>query len=384
MATDLEEITRTLAAGAARHDADASFGLENLALLHRHGLAALTVARDFGGAGAGLAEARRVVAAVARGDPSTALVLIMQYVNGRALSRPDCRWPAELRNRVLASMVRDGAFINALRVEPGLGSPARGGLPATVGRRVADGWRLSGHKLYCTGYDGLRWLIVWGRSDEEPPRVGAFLVERPATGPGDTPGLQVLQRWDSLGLRASASHEVRIDDLALPAAHAVDLRPPQEWAAGAEPESVAWMVVLMGALYDAVARNARDWLIGFLRERAPANLGAALATLPRAQEAVGEIELLLQASSAQLDAATAAADAGQPWSAAAGGLLKTAVTRNAIEVVERALKLSSNHGLARANPLERHHRDVLCGRIHTPQEDSACIAAGRAALLPAA
>lgn len=56
------------------------------------------------------------------------------------------------------------------------------------------------------------------------------------------------------------------------------------------------------------------------------------------------------------------------------------MTRHAIEVVERALRLSGNHGLARRNPLERWHRDVLCGRIHTPQEDSACIAAGRAAL----
>ena len=48
--------------------------------------------------------------------------------------------------------------------------------------------------------------------------------------------------------------------------------------------------------------------------------------------------------------------------------------------VQAALQLSSNHGLARKNPLERHLRDVLCGRVHTPQEDSAHIAAGRRAL----
>jgi len=55
-------------------------------------------------------------------------------------------------------------------------------------------------------------------------------------------------------------------------------------------------------------------------------------------------------------------------------------TQNAIEVVQAALQMSSNHGLARKNPLERHLRDVLCGRVHTPQEDSAHIAAGRRAL----
>jgi alkylation response protein AidB-like acyl-CoA dehydrogenase len=98
------------------------------------------------------------------------------------------------------------------------------------------------------------------------------------------------------------------------------------------------------------------------------------------QEAVGEIELLLLASRAQLDAATAAADADRPWSAADSGLLKVAVTRNAIAAVELTLRQSGNHGLDRANPLQRYHRDVLCGRVHTPQDDSALVAAGRAAL----
>jgi alkylation response protein AidB-like acyl-CoA dehydrogenase len=56
------------------------------------------------------------------------------------------------------------------------------------------------------------------------------------------------------------------------------------------------------------------------------------------------------------------------------------VTNNAVSVVEDALSLSSNHGLSRTNPLERHYRDVLCGRVHTPQDDSTRITAGRAAL----
>jgi alkylation response protein AidB-like acyl-CoA dehydrogenase len=42
--------------------------------------------------------------------------------------------------------------------------------------------------------------------------------------------------------------------------------------------------------------------------------------------------------------------------------------------------LTGNHGLSRSNPLERHLRDVLCARIHTPQPDAAHLAAGRAAL----
>jgi alkylation response protein AidB-like acyl-CoA dehydrogenase len=56
------------------------------------------------------------------------------------------------------------------------------------------------------------------------------------------------------------------------------------------------------------------------------------------------------------------------------------VTENAIQVVQRAVELTGNPGLSRGNPLERHLRDVLCARIHTPQADTIRLAAGRAAL----
>lgn len=369
----LDELSAWLAAGSARHDAEGSFPHENFPLLHAQGLLALTVPREQGGAGAGLVRCREVVAAVARGEPATALVLTMQLLQTRALSRPDCRWPEELRQRVLRSAARDGALANALRVEPELGTPARGGLPATIVRRSADGWRLSGRKIYSTGIDGLTWLMVWARSDEDPVRVGTVLVPRHA------PGVRIERSWNALGLRASASHDVVFEEVRLPADHAVDLRPPGEWQA-VDPEPTHWINVLLATLYDAVARNAQAWLLRFLHERVPSALGAPLASLPRMHEAVGEIELLLQRCRVQLEAAAADADAGAPWTNAASGLLKTSVTRDAIEVVERSLKLSGNHGISRAHPLERYHRDVLCGRIHTPQDDSACSTAGRAAL----
>jgi alkylation response protein AidB-like acyl-CoA dehydrogenase len=298
-------------------------------------------------------------------------------LQARQISQPGSRWPEALRQSVLRSVVRDGALINALRVEPELGTPARGGVPATVARRTAEGWRVSGRKIYSTGSEGLTWLLVWVGTDETPLRTGFVLVPR------QSPGVEIVRTWDSLGLRASSSHDVVLDDVLVPLENSVDLREPAQWAAR-EFEVSHWMAVLLGSLYGAVARNARDWLVDFLQQRRPSALGAALATLPRAQEAVGEIEALLQSNRLQLEAAARDVDAGRAWPPTASGLLKTTVTRNAIEIVERALKLSGNHGTSRANPLERYHRDVLCGRIHTPQEDSALTAAGRAVLVPAA
>jgi alkylation response protein AidB-like acyl-CoA dehydrogenase len=67
-------------------------------------------------------------------------------------------------------------------------------------------------------------------------------------------------------------------------------------------------------------------------------------------------------------------------SAAESNVIKLTVTNNAVAVVEDALSLSSNHGLSRSNPLERHYRDVLCGRVHTPQDDATRVAIGRSSL----
>ncbi|MPM61467.1 putative acyl-CoA dehydrogenase YdbM [bioreactor metagenome] len=140
------------------------------------------------------------------------------------------------------------------------------------------------------------------------------------------------------------------------------------------------MTLLLGAIYDGVARAARDWLLQFLNERVPSSLGAPLASLPRFQEAVGRIEGLLLSNRWTLERLGADLDAEVAVSAVDAGLAKSLVMRQAIEVVQDALSLSSNHGLSRRNPLERYLRDVLCGRVHTPQEDSVAVAAGREAL----
>ncbi len=378
----LAGLTARFAATAAEHDSSGAFPHANFELLQTHGLVGLVVPAALGGRAAPLATARRVIAAVARGEPATALILTMSYLQHHAIARADSRWPPRLRERVLRDAVERGALINSLRVEPALGSPARGGLPATVARREGEGFRIDGHKLYTTGIEGLSWLAVWARTDEPAPRTGLFLVPRHA------PGVRVIASWDHLGLRASGSHEVVFEDVAVPLDHAVDLRAPADWApdAGSQTDidahaaQQAWMAVLLGSLYDAVARAARDWLVDFLQRRAPGSLGAPLASLARVQEQVGEIEALLRTNRVLLDDAARAVDEGRAPPAVDSGLVKRTVTANAIRAVEIGLQLSGNHGLARQNPLERHHRDVLCGRIHTPQDDAVLVAAGRRAL----
>jgi len=95
---------------------------------------------------------------------------------------------------------------------------------------------------------------------------------------------------------------------------------------------------------------------------------------------VGLISAQLLTATTLVDSVALAVDRGEPVDAARPGIAKTVATTAAIEAVQRAVALIGNAGLSRRNPLERHLRDVLCGRIHTPQDDVVLISAGRALL----
>ena len=115
-------------------------------------------------------------------------------------------------------------MINALRVEPELGSP---GARRTAGDdRAAEpkpGGGCSGRKIYSTGAPILKWYAVWAKTDEAETRVGLFLV------PAGLPGTRIVETWDHLGLRASGSHDVVFEDVVFPLDHEIDVRRPEEW-----------------------------------------------------------------------------------------------------------------------------------------------------------
>lgn len=357
---------------APLHDRAATVPVENFRELSEAGLLGLAVPKAHGGAGAGVREIARVVGAIGKADGATALVLAMHYIHHLVITRSG-RWPAHLARKVADDAVAGPALINALRVEPDQGSPSRGGLPVTTAHRTPDGWRISGRKIYSTGAPILKWYTLWAKTDEVEPRVGLFLV------PAGLPGTTIVETWDHLGLRASGSHDVVFDDVLIPLDHEIDVRRPADWGAPDIAQSTV-QAVLVGAVYDGVARAARDWLIGFLTTRIPSSLGAPLSTLPRAQEIVGGIEARLAVNARLLDTFARDIDDDVALSSVEANILKLTVTNNAVAAVEEALSLTSNHGLSRSNPLERHYRDVLCGRVHTPQDDSTRIAAGRSAL----
>lgn len=364
--TDLSEIVARLAAAAPAADAAAAFPHEGIRAVHEAGLLTWTAAARDGGRDLSPGDLARLAAALGRGDPSVALISLMTLLTHRQQAAAGL-WPAALYRRILAEGRHRPVLLNAARAEPELGSPARGGLPRTRARRTARGWSISGTKRFVTGCEGLAYILVWASTDETPQRVGTFVV------PGDVPGLRVVESWHSLGLRASGSHDVVLDEVEIGRDDVIGLGPAD--IAGQDNRAQAATALVVTGLYLGVAEAARDAFLAFAEDRVPAQLGHPIARTERFAALAGEIDLLVGgARQLILGAFDHAAD--MPDALLRARLLAGRQLKAAVQIAVGAL---GNPGLSRDTGLERHFRDIQSVLVHAPQEDTVVALLGRAA-----
>lgn len=367
-----DRLAEQIAERAAEHDRAGTFPYEAFRALHEAGYLALTVPEEYGGRGADPLEVALAQERLAHGDGSVALGATMHLglIGRLATTRT---WPEDLFARICREVVADGALLNAAASEPALGSPSRGGLPATTATKSADGWRITGRKTWTSLAPALRYVTVSTaiHDGDAPPRRAGFLV------PTAAPGFSVEETWDNLGMRASGSHDVVLEEVWVPDDA---LLPGDDSAPQGDPR--AW-TTLTGATYLGIAGAARDYAVRYARERRPTGLPGPIAELQTIQHRVAEIELLLVQARAVLYGAAEAwqerPDARDEiaWQISAGKYL---ATNHAIRATDLALRVVGAAGLARSQPLERHFRDVRAGLGHPPADDATLTQIGKATL----
>lgn len=371
------ELAARFAERAPRHDREGSFPFENFEDLRTAGFLALTVPRRYGGFELPLPDYLRVLEELAAGDASTALGLAMHLVRfGAEREAPTIpeRWFAEL----CRGAVEHGLLVNTAATEEGLGSPAGGGIPETRAAATEGGWVLNGRKTFTTLAPALRAAIVSARlalADPGPPVIGNFLVFL------DEPGVRVVETWDSLGMRATGSHDLILEDVFLPHDRLLNQR-----AAGTpDPRGDAafvWFALGIAAVTIGVARAARDYAVAFARERVP--LGQRpIREMPGVRARIARIDLLIHR------ARTLVADAAHAWhlrtpdpppAVDRAAMAKIETLNAAIEAVDLAMRVVGGVSLLRNRPLERHYRDVRAGLHNPPLEDRALEQLARRAL----
>lgn len=362
-----KKLAQQIALRANEADEQGRLPLEDVEALKSSGYLALSVPKQHGGYGLPLRDCLAAHLELAQGSGSTAIVAAMQlHIFGH--SRETHPWQPEIEAR-LCQAAAHGALFNSVASEPQMGSPSRGGLPATNAVQTAEGWLLNGHKTWITGGRHLTHMLVRCRIEDE---IANVLVLQ------DTPGIEWVDTWQTaLSMRASESHDVYFKDVLLPADHLITRGQPKQ----SFPS--AWFPMVMATTYLGEAVAARNALIAYVLERVPTALGKPIATLPKIQRQIGEIDLALQAAQALLfqvadewtgEIETRAAQ--YPRIVAA----KSYVVEAANEVTQKALQVAGGTSITNALPLERYFRDVRAGSMQPPSGDMAMEIIGRNAI----
>jgi alkylation response protein AidB-like acyl-CoA dehydrogenase len=364
--TALDAAVRAVSEAAPEADQTGQFPWTGIRAVHQAGLLESTVATRYGGPGGTLSTAAHILAALGRGDPSVALISAMTIFTHLGQATKD-HWPDGLYRDLLSKAKDRPLLLNAARVEPELGSPARGGLPATRARRTANGWSITGRKRFVTGAHGLTHFLVWAHTDEAQARVGTFVV------PNGLPGIRIIENWKSLGMRATGSHDVEYTEVEIPAENVLELVDPS--VAQQDNRSHAAMTLALTAIYLGAAEAAQEAFIRFAHERVPANLGHPIARTERFVTLSGEIDLLVSGAR-QIIFGALTGHIGDAEHLIRARLLAGRQIREAVQLAVRGI---GNPGLNADLCLERHFRDIQSVLVHAPQEDTSVAILGRAA-----
>lgn len=177
------------------------------------GLANWWLPKDVGGLGLGLEESVRIVAELAYADAGAAFTLFIPVL---ATSMVSWYGSDELKQRHLGRLATENGFCATLGSEHAAGSELAQ-ITTTVRRSgdQGDTLILNGRKAFSTNTDFAQFLIVIARAENDPSGYVAVLVPR------DTPGIQIDQRWNVIGLRSSATYQVTLTDVRVPAGNAL-------------------------------------------------------------------------------------------------------------------------------------------------------------------
>jgi alkylation response protein AidB-like acyl-CoA dehydrogenase len=362
------------AAGAGQHDRDGSFPAENLRALRDAGIFRLFLPRELGGFGADAAQAARFLRKISAGDASTALILTQHLAVTGAFST---RAGAQPRlARFLREQVAADAFTPLYT-----GAPEYEGRGPTSARRVEGGFVVNGRKGFATGNPIADWAVSQASWYEGPGGTHTVLFVYPF----EQPAIEVVPTWDTLGMRATVSHDYLINDMFVPDADVIALgaeaaERPAPGADNVHSALVAYGNVCFGAVYLGIADAAKDFVVEAVTKRTPVKEIQPFASNPAVQSALGELDLSWREVAAMFDWTVAA---HRKIDMSASGTLpdivamKDRVTHGAVRIVDACLTLAGGMAISKRSPLERYYRDVRAGPIHPVNHNAAVTMLGK-------
>jgi butyryl-CoA dehydrogenase/short/branched chain acyl-CoA dehydrogenase len=313
------------------------------------GLMGIEVPEQYGGAGGSIFLATLAIEELARVDASAAIYV---DVHNTLVNNAILKWgSAEQHARWFPRMTVDllGAFALS---EPASGSDAF----ALETRAVQDGddWLLTGRKFWITSGAEAGIFIIFANVDPSKGYKGitAFVVEK------DFPGFSIGKREKKLGIRASSTVELILENCRVPAANVLG---PVGQGYKISIETLNEGRIGIGAQMIGVAQGALDATITYVQERK--QFGRAIGEFQGVQFQLAEMALQLEAARLLVYNAARLKDAGIPFVREAA-MAKLFASEAANMITGQAVELFGGYGYSREYPVEKFYRDAKIGVIY--------------------
>ncbi len=356
--SDEEELFQTTVGQFARErlaphvrqmDESGVFRKELLDELFELGLMAVDIAEEYGGQGGSFFQSILAIEELAKVDPAAAVIVDVQNTLCNAALQ---RWGSDdQKRRFLPRLARDTVGSYALS-EAGAGSDAF----AMSARAIEDGdsYRLTGRKLWITNAAEAGLFLVFANADpaEGYRGITAFLVERA------TPGLAVGKKEDKLGIRASSTCEVVLDDCRVSKDNVLG-----EVGKGYKVaiETLNQGRIGIAAQMTGLAQGALDHALAYSNQRK--QFGKRIAEFQGVQFDLAEMAVDVEASRLMTYNAARLRDAGLPFVTEAA-MAKYFASQVAERVASRAVEVFGGVGFTKDYPVEKLYRDAKIGRIY--------------------
>jgi butyryl-CoA dehydrogenase/short/branched chain acyl-CoA dehydrogenase len=330
-------------------DERASLDKELLRQLFEAGLMGIEIPEEFGGQGGNFFQCVQAIEEISAVDPAVGVVVDVQntIVNNALL-----RWATdEQKSRYLPNLATGTVGAYALS-EAGSGSDAFA--LATVAADLGSHFSLRGRKLWISNAAEARLFVLFANANPTAGYRGitSFLVER------GFPGLQVGRKEDKVGIRASSTCELILDDCRVPKENVLG-----EIGNGYKIaiETLNEGRIAIGSQMIGLARAALDHAVAYAKERK--QFGQPIGDFQAVRFELARRATDLEAARLLVYNAARMRDAGVPFVKEAA-MAKYYSSKMAEEIASAAIEIHGGVGVTKDYPVEKLWRDSKVGRIY--------------------
>ncbi len=330
-------------------DEESLFRKDLLDQFFAQGFMGIGIPEEYGGSGGSFFMSVLAIEEFARVDASASVIIDVQNT---LVSNALLRWGNdEQKRKYLPRLARDTVGSYALS-EPQSGSDAFG--LETRAQEKGDHYVLNGRKLWITNAKEAGLFIVFATVNRELGYKGitAFLVER------DAPGFSVGKKEDKLGIRASSTCELILDDCLVPKANVLG-----EVGKGYKVaiETLNEGRIGIGAQMVGIARGALDHAIAYAQQRK--QFGKPIAEFQAIQFQIARLATDIEAARLLTYNAARLKDTGQPFTKEAA-MAKYFASQVAERVASECIEIFGGYGFTKDYPAEKYLRDAKIGKIY--------------------